>query len=111
MGGIVHSLFGGGSSKSQSSSSNLAYPGISSTLTPAVQGGVNNFNDLSSQLGQGFNAFKNNAGFNFQLNRANNNSVGGAAAEGLLNSGSTDKALAANETNLGSGMYQNYLND
>lgn len=109
MGGVVKSLFGGGSSKSSSTSSNRSWDVLRDPLTSAVSGGVNNLGNLSDILNQGFDAYKKNAGFDFQLNQGNRNIAGGAAAKGLLNSGSTAKALAEYESNLGNTMYGNWL--
>ncbi len=111
MSGVVHALFGGGSDKSQqtSSSSNKAWDVLSNPLTPVVQGGANSFNTLNDTLGKGFDDYKKNAGFDFQLNRGQQGITGSAAARGLLNSGSTAKSLATFETGLGSQMYNNYL--
>lgn len=115
MGGIVRSLFGGSKSQNQSqstssaSSSNRAWDLVSSGLGPVMQGGANVFNNLTNELGGGFNDYKDKAGFNFQLNRGQNDIIGKGAARGLLNSGSTAKALAKYETDLGSTMYNNWL--
>lgn len=111
MGGIVKTLFGGSSSKnsSQSQSSNKAWDVLRDPLTSSVQGGVNSFNMLNDTLGQGFDDYKKNAGFDFQLNQGDQAIAGTAAAKGLLNSGSTQKALAKFQSGLGSTMYNNWL--
>lgn len=109
MGGIISSLFGGSQQKENQSSSNRAFDLLSNPLQSEVQGGSNVFNQLTSTLGQGFDAYKKNAGYDFALNRGNDAITGNAAAHGLLNSGSTDKALATFETGLGSQTYNNYL--
>lgn len=109
MGGLVRGLFGGSSNKSSSSSSNQAWNVLKNPLTSAVQGGVNNLGNLSDTLNQGFDAFKKNSGYDFQLNQGDRAIAGGAAANGLLNSGSTGKALSNYESNLGSTMYGNWL--
>jgi hypothetical protein len=44
--GLMGALFGGSKSKSE----NKAYGALNSTLTPAVQGGVNSFNNLNNEL-------------------------------------------------------------
>jgi hypothetical protein len=87
----------------------LAFPVLSNPLSSEVTGGSNVFNNLTSALGQGFDAFKKNAGYDFALNRGQQGITGNAAARGLLNSGSTDKALATFETGLGDQTYNNYL--
>lgn len=111
MSGVIHALFGGGSDKSQqtSSSSNQAFNLLKNPLQSAVSGGVNNFNSLSDTLGRGFDDYKRNAGFDFALNRGQQGITGNAASRGLLNSGSTMKSLAEFETGLGNQTYGNYL--
>jgi hypothetical protein len=103
--GLLQSLFGG----SNSSSGNSSYGDLKSALLPGVQQGGNMFHQLGDALSGGFDAFKKNAGFDFQLNRGNHAITGGAAAHGLLNSGSTQKGLATFETGLGNSMYNNWL--
>lgn len=107
MGGLVKSLFGG--SSQSGSSSNQAFGVLKDPLTGMATTGANTFNDLAGQLGQGFDAYKKNSGFDWQLNTGERNIAGTAAAKGLLNSGSTGKALAGYESNLGNTMYGNYL--
>lgn len=113
MGGIVKTLFGGSSQKSeqqsQSQSSNKAWDALQGPLTQQVQGGTNTFNTLNDTLGQGFDAYKKNAGYDFQLNQGDQAIGGTAAARGLLNSGSTQKSLAKFQSGLGSTMYNNWL--
>lgn len=111
MGGLVRTLFGGSksTSSSQSSSSNRAWDLLKDPLSSSVQGGVNAFNTLNDTLGQGFDAYKKNAGYDFQLNQGDQAIAGTAAAKGLLNSGSTQKALARFQSGLGSTMYNNWL--
>src|SRR5262245_43376222 len=103
--GLLGSLFGGSKSKS----GNHAYEFLSGSLQPSVQASGNMFNQLADTLGKGFGDYKNNAGFNFLLNKGTRDIAGGAAAKGLLNSGSTAKSLAAYESNLGNTFYNNYL--
>lgn len=100
-------LFGG--SKSSSSSSNQAFPWLKSVLSGGVQTGANALGSLGNILGQGFDAFKKNSGFDYTLNAGDRAISGSAAARGLLNSGSTGKALANYESNLGNQTYGNYL--
>jgi len=113
MGGVIRSLFGGSksesSSQSQQSSSNRAWDVLKDPLTGMTSGGANAFGQLSDILGRGFDDYKKNAGFDFALNRGQQGITGNAAARGLLNSGSTAKALAEFETGLGSQMYNNWL--
>lgn len=107
MGGIGRALFGG--SKNKSESGNRAYEQISGALTPVLNTGTNMFNRLSDILSGGFDDYKKNAGFDFLLNKGTRDISGSAASRGLLNSGSTAKALANYESNLGNTMYINYL--
>lgn len=100
-------LFGG--SKSKSSSNNQAFPWLQNILGSGVQTGANALNTLGGALSGGFDAFKKNSGFDYALNTGQRNISGSAAARGLLNSGSTGKALAGYESNLGNQTYQNYL--
>lgn len=111
MGGIVRSLFGGSkqTSSSTSESGNKAWDFLSGALSPAISSGVNNLNSLSDILGRGFDDYKKNAGFDFLYNKGTRDISGSAAARGLLNSGSTAKALAKYEGDLGSTFYNNYL--
>lgn len=100
--GILSTLFGG--------SGNKAYKGLNKTLSPAIEGGVNALNNLSSELAGGFDAFKKKIGFDFQLGQGLRNITGTKAAQGLLNSGSAGRAFVDYGNNLQSGMYDNYLN-
>jgi hypothetical protein len=111
MGGITRALFGGSKSKnsSQASSSNRAWDMLKDPLSGMLGGGVNAFNSLAGILGGGFDDYKKNAGFDFQLNKGTRDISGSAASRGLLNSGATAKALAKYETDLGSTMYNNWL--
>lgn len=111
MGGLTRALFGGGknTSSSESSSSNRAWDVLSGPLTGAVNTGVNALGSLADIMGGGFDDYKKNAGFDFLYNKGTRDIAGSAAARGLLNSGSTAKALAQFEGNLGSTMYNNYL--
>lgn len=111
MGGITRALFGGSksTSSSQSSSSNRAWDVLKDPLTGVVGTGVNAFNSLADTLGGGFDDYKKNAGYDFLYNKGTRDIAGSAAAKGLLNSGSTAKALAKFEGDLGSTMYNNWL--
>lgn len=106
--GLLGSLFG---KSAKSSSSNQAYGDISGALKPTLGGTANVFNSIGNELAGGFDAFKDKSGFNFQLNKGTRDIAGGAAARGLLNSGSTSKALAKYETDLGSQSYGNFFNN
>lgn len=103
--GLLGALFGG----SKSSSGNNAFDMLKGAFAPNLQNSSNMFNQLSSALGGGFDQYKKDAGFDFLLNKGMRDRVGGAAARGLMSSGSTQKALAEYETGLGSTMYNNFL--
>lgn len=104
--GLLGSLFGG--SKSKSTSDNQAYGTLNSAFAPNLAVSNNAFNNLAGSIGD-FNTFKKNSGYDFALNTGTRNISGSAAARGLLNSGSTAKALAKYETDLGSQAYGNWL--
>jgi hypothetical protein len=103
--GLLGSLFGG----SKSTSKNSAYGDISSAFKPGLSTTANVFNYLAGELGGGFDQYKDKAGFNFALNQGSRNISGSAAMRGLLNSGTTSKALARFESELGNQFYNNYL--
>lgn len=109
MGGIVKGLFGGSSNSSTQQSSNRAWDVLKDPLSGAVGTGVNALGSLNDIIGQGFDAYKKNAGFDFLLNKGTRDISGSAASKGLLNSGSTAKGIANYETNLGNTMYGNWL--
>lgn len=123
-------LFGGSKQKSSSTSSsvsdsssrnwNNAYPQLSQALSGTVgqTGGASNA--ISALLGLGGNtaaqneAFKNfrdNSGYNFIQQQGMDGITGSAAAQGLLNSGSTLKALSTFNQNLASKSINDYLSN
>lgn len=57
-----------------------------------------------------FNNYLNSTGYQFQLDQGSKAITGNAASRGLLNSGSTAKALEGYGQNLASGYFNNYLN-
>lgn len=105
--GLLSSLFGG--SKSSATSSNQAYGFLAPALQPAVQGGVNAMGMLGDELAGGFDQFKKNAGFDFQLGEGLKGVTGAGAAGSLLRSGSTARGIADYATGLNSSMYGNWL--
>lgn len=109
MGGIVKGLFGGSDNSSTQQSSNRAWDVLKDPLSGAVQTGTNALGSLNDIIGQGFDAFKKNSGFDFALNKGTRDRVGAAASKGIMNSGATAKALARYETDLGSQTYGNWL--
>lgn len=109
-------IFGG--SQQSSSSGNYAYPGLSTSLSPIIGNGVSSSNQLANLLGlngaQGQNAafdnWRNSTGYQFGLNQGMQSINGNAAAQGLLNSGSTAKALETYGQNYANTQYGNYFN-
>lgn len=114
----MSSIFGGNQSKEQSSQSNLAYPYLQGALGGTVNNGANASGQLASLLGlngdQGQNdAFKNwqnSTGYQFGLNQGVGALTSTAATKGLLNSGSTAKAVDTYGQNYANTQFQNYLN-
>lgn len=105
-----------GSSSGNSSSSNLAYPMLSNALGSTVTQGVGAGNQLGNMLGlngtQGqsdaFKNWQNSTGYQFGLNQGQQSINGNAATTGLLNSGSTAKALETYGQNYADTQYGNY---
>lgn len=114
----MSSIFGGSKQSSTSSSSNQAYPQLSAALTPEVNNGVAANNTLSGLLGgQGqagsdaaFAQFRNGTGYQFGLNQGEDAVTQNAATKGLLNSGSTARALDTYGQNYANSQYQNFTN-
>lgn len=108
-------LSGGGSSKS--SSTNQAYPYLQKSLSGNVgQGGaagsqIGNMLGLNGNAaqGQGFDNWKNSTGYQFGLDQGMQSVTGNAATQGLLNSGSTLKALNTYGQNYASTKYGDYM--
>lgn len=117
MGGLVSSIFGGNKSKSTQSSvsENQAYPMLSSALSGNIGQGNAAMSTLGSLLGIGDPAagkstltnFLDSTGFNFLRDQGERGITGSAAAKGLLNSGSTAKAI----TKYGSDLASTKMND
>lgn len=117
MGSIGSTLFGSPSketSHSESHDSNLAYPAISSALTPALgyttQGGnmIANLLGLSGGPAQtaGLENFAHSGGMDFLREQGNRQITSNQASKGLLDSGDTLKA----EEKYGQGLGSTYLN-
>jgi hypothetical protein len=104
-------LFGGSNSNS---SSNQNYGNAVNQLNPIAGQASSAANAIAALLGNGgtaaqqagFNNFKNSSGYNFDLSQGSQAITGNAAANGLLNSGSTLKALS----NYGQNTANNFLN-
>lgn len=114
----MSSLFGGGSNSYKSSSTNQAYPTLandfSGTISNATGAGnlIANMLGLNGPAGQqtGFNNWRNSTGYQFGLNQGLQSINGNAAAQGLLNSGATGKALMTYGQNYANTQYGNYVN-
>lgn len=110
MGGIL-----GGSSQNQSSNQNFgaATSALGSTAnqtgaaSSAIQALLGNGGTAAQQAG--FNNFKNSSGYNFDLSQGSQAITGNAAANGLLNSGSTAKALSNYGQNTANNFLQQYI--
>lgn len=112
MGGI----FGGSKQKQTSSSVNVNNSLIKDTFTPTAQTTGTASNALMSLLGlgggggagqdQAFQNFRDNSGYDFQMDQGTRAITGSNAAKGLLNSGSTVKGLAT----FGQGLADQSLN-
>jgi hypothetical protein len=64
---------------------------------------------VTDQTKTAFNNYLNSTGYNFNMDQGTRAITGSAAARGLLNSGSTAKALTQYGQNLGSSYFNNYL--
>lgn len=112
----MSSIFGG--SKTKSSSSNQAYPYLKDQFAPVVQTGVQSNNALANLLGlngqpaqtQGFDNWRNSTGYQFGFDQGQKAITGNAATAGLLNSGSTAKALTQFGNDYGSQKFGDYFN-
>jgi hypothetical protein len=102
-----------------SSSSNQAYGQINTAYSPSIAAGTGATNFLAGALGvpggntagadAGFAHYKDEAGYAPALHDLQAGITQGAAAQGLLNSGSTQKALVKYGAGLDSQMFGNYL--
>jgi hypothetical protein len=115
-------LFGGSKSKSTSqqqstsNSYNQAYPGLANAYGGQISTGTGASAQLGNMLGlngpQGqndaFNNWKNSTGYQFGLDQGMQSVTGNAATQGLLNSGSTAKALNTYGQNYANTQYGNY---
>ena len=112
----MSSIFGG--SHGQSQSGNLAYPQLSGAFSGNLSNGTGANNQMANLLGlnggpaqtQGFNNWKNSTGYQFGLHQGMDSITGNAATQGLLNSGSTLKALDTYGQNYADTQYGNYFN-
>lgn len=105
------------SSSNQSSTYNQNYGGSVSNLGSTAAQTGNASSAISALLGNGgtaaqqagFNNFKNSSGYNFDLQQGENAITGSAASKGLLNSGSTLKALSNYGQNTANNFLQQYI--
>lgn len=112
----MSSIFGGG--KSVSSSQNQAYGTLSKDFAPTISTGTGATNQIANMLGlngaqgqnQAFQNWQNSTGYQFGLNQGMQSINGNAAAQGLLNSGATAKALNTYGQNYANTQYGNYMN-
>jgi len=104
--------------KSSSTSTNVNNSLLTSTYSPVMQSGVTGTNYLTSLLTGTGNTAAANAGYNNYLQMAgyepamrelSRNITGQGAAAGILNSGSTAKALQSRGAELNQSFYNNYL--
>ena len=109
------SNFLGGNSNQSSSNQNFGAATSDLGSTAAQTGGA--ASAISALLGNGgtqgqqdaFNNFKNSSGYNFDLQQGTNAITGSAAAKGLLNSGSTAKAISNYGQNTANNFLQQYI--
>lgn len=117
----MSSLFGSGSNAvaggTSQSSSNSAYPMLSSALGGTVNTGAGAGSQIANMLGlngapaqnQGFSNWQNSTGYQFGLNQGMQSIQGNAATQGLLNSGGNEKALQTYGQNYANTQYGNYM--
>lgn len=118
MSDVFNGLFGGSNTQEQQKSTNQAYPYLQGALSPQVSNGTNASGQLANMLGlngpagqqTGFDNWRNSTGYQFGMQQGQDSITGNAATQGLLNSGSTLKALDTYGQNYANTQYQNYLN-
>lgn len=116
MGSILSNPLGGSTNSSSSSNVNNNY--LQGAIGGNVTNGAGASNQLASLLGlngspaqnQGFSNWQNSTGYQFGLNQGIQSINGNAATQGLLNSGSTLKALDTYGQNYANTQYGNYTN-
>lgn len=105
-------IFGGSSQQS----SNQAYPYLQKSLSGTVGQGTQAGSQIADMLGlngtpsqnQGFQNWQNSTGYQFGKDQGMQSITGNAATQGLLNSGSTLKALDTYGQNYANTQYGNY---
>ena len=117
--GGVGSLLGGQSAKSNDLTGYNFLTGANGTSSAVNNGTAANTAEsqllgtapITSQTQNGFNNYLNSTGYNFQKQQGTSALTGSAAARGILNSGSTAKALTGYGQNLASTSFNNYLSN
>ena len=111
-------IFGGQQGQGQTNETNQAYPYLQSQLG----GNVGNVGAAGSQIANmlglngsgaqnsGFQNWQNSTGYKFGLQQGTDAITGNAATQGLLNSGSTLKAVDTFGQNYANTQYGNYMN-
>lgn len=107
-----------GKAYSTSSSSNNNIHDVTNALDPVMNTGAQANSQIGNMLGlngaqgqnQAFQNWQNSTGYQFGLNQGMNSITGNAATQGLLNSGSTAKALNTYGQNYANTQYGNYTN-
>lgn len=118
MGSFFKQPFGGEQNSSTTNSHNQAFPGLQSTISPIIGQGASAGSAIAGLLGlsgggaqdAAFQKFRDSTGYKFGLDQGMQSITGNAATQGLLNSGSTLKALDTYGQNYANTQYQNYLN-
>lgn len=107
-------IFGGSKSKStqqstsSSTSSNRAYDTIANNYAPIGQQALHSgIGARDAILGGGFDEYKRQGGFDFQMHQGLNNLLGNYGGRGVVRSGAAMKALER----FGTGLSNAYLND
>lgn len=118
MGGIVDSLFGGSKQQQTQTSSNQAFGELKNLLSGNIGQGNSAMSQIAALLGiggdpaaasSGYKNYLNSTGYNAMMDAGSKAITGNAAAKGLLNSGSTAKALTTFGQNLGKQSFNDYL--
>ncbi len=121
MGGLVSKIFGGGGKKAARQANALQtriYDESVGRFDPIIQSGNNARSIYDGLLGIGgdkeqaenaFSRYRDSSGYNFQLQQGSDAITGNKAASGLLNSGSTLKALTKYGQDLGSNFFERFL--
>lgn len=118
MGSLQRGLFGGSKQSSSSTSSNQAFDFLKNAFSGITDQGGQASSTIANLLGLGgqpaqtgaFDNWRANTGYNFGFNEGQRGITGSAASKGLLNSGSTAKALTQFGQDYASTKYGDYMN-